>query len=44
LSRAALRPSQPPVRFVLGLFPGEKQLSSGVDHALPSSTKVKERV
>jgi len=44
LYRAALRPSQPPVRLVLRLFPGIKQPRSGVDHPPPSSTKVKERV
>lgn len=41
LSRPAPRPSQPPVRLIFGLFPGEKQLGSGVDHPQPSSANFK---
>jgi len=42
-SRLALGPFQPPVQWVLGLFPGVKWTEYGLDRTTPSSTKVKER-
>jgi hypothetical protein len=41
-SRPALRPTQPPIQWVPGLFPGRP--GRGVDHPPSSSTEVKERV
>jgi len=37
-------PSQPPIQWVTGLFPGGKRLGRGVDQPYPSSAEVKERV
>ena len=42
--RPALGPTQPPIQWVRGLFPGVKRPGPGVDHPLPSSAEVKERV
>jgi len=42
-SRRALRPTQPPVKYVPGLF-SEGKLQGRVDHRPRSSTEVKERV
>ena len=42
--RPALRPTQPPVRWVPGVFRGVKLPGRGVDHPLPSSAEVKGRV
>ena len=36
--------TQPPVQWVLGLFPGKKRPRPGVDHASSSRTQVKERL
>jgi hypothetical protein len=44
LSRPAVGPIQPPVQWVMGLFPGSKRPGHGVDHPSPSSAEVKERV
>jgi hypothetical protein len=44
LSRPALGPTQPPIQWVPGLFPGVKRLGRGVDHPPSSSAGVKERV
>jgi len=41
-SRLALGPTQPPIQWVPGLFPGVKWLGSGIDHPPPSSAEVKE--
>ena len=43
-SRPALGATQPPVQWVPGLFPGGKGPGSAVDHQIPSSVEVKERV
>ena len=44
-SRPALGPSQPPIQWVWGLFPGVKRPGRGVGHTPPFSTEViKERV
>jgi hypothetical protein len=43
-SRPGLRPTQPPVQWVSGLFPRVKWLGHGIDYPPPSSTEVKERV
>jgi len=37
-SRPTLRPTQPPVQWVPGLFPGVKRPGRGVDHPPPTST------
>jgi hypothetical protein len=44
LSRLALGPTQPPVLWVMGLFPGGKAAVHGIDYPPSSGTKVKERV
>jgi hypothetical protein len=41
MSIPALTPAQPTIKWVLGFFPGEKWLGNKVDHAPPSSVKVK---
>ena len=43
-SRPALGPTQPPIQWVLGLFPGLKWPGRGIDHPPPSGTRVKGRV
>jgi len=43
LPRLALGPTQPPVKWAPGLFPGLKLLVHGVDHLPPSSIQVKQR-
>jgi len=43
-SRLALGPTQPPIQWIPGLFPGVKRPGCGVDHPLPSSFEIKERV
>ena len=43
-SRLALGPTQPPIRWVLGHSRGLKRPGYGVNHPLPSSAEVKERV
>jgi hypothetical protein len=44
--KPALRPTQPRVKWVPSLFPGDgvKRPGRGINHALPSSAEVKERV
>ena len=44
LSRPALRPTQPPIQWVKGSFPGVKRPGRGVDHPPPSSAEVKIKV
>jgi len=41
-SRTVLRPNQPP--RCTGSFPGKKWPGHGLNHPIPSSAKVKERV
>ena len=43
-SRPSLGPTQPPIQWVTGSFPGEKQPGRGLDRPPPSRTEVKERV
>ena len=43
-SRPALGPTQSPVQWAPSLFLGDKAAGHGVDHPLPSSADVKERV
>jgi hypothetical protein len=43
-SRPTLGPSQPPIQWIQGSFPGVKRLDRGVDHPPPSIAEVKERV
>jgi len=44
LYRLALRPTQPPVKWVLGFCRGVKRLGSDFTHPLSFSAEVKERV
>jgi hypothetical protein len=44
LSKPALGPTQPPIKWILGLSPGVKRPGRGVDHPPPSSAEVHERV
>jgi hypothetical protein len=37
-------PTQPPIKWVLGFFPGVKRPRRGADHPPQSSAEVKERV
>jgi hypothetical protein len=43
-SRPALGPTQPPVVWLLGLFPGGKAAGHHFDHPPPFTTEVKEGV
>jgi len=43
-SRLAVGLTQPPTRWILGLFPGVKQPGHGVNHPPSSSTKFKGKV
>jgi len=43
-SRPALRPTKPPIQWVLGFFPGVKRPGRGVDHPPLSSAEVEWRV
>ena len=43
-SRPALGPTQPPIQWIPGLFPGVKRPGRGVDHPPSSSARVKEKV
>jgi hypothetical protein len=43
-SRPALGPTQPPIKWVPGLFPGVKRPGRSVDHPRLSNAEVKERV
>jgi hypothetical protein len=42
--RAAVGPTQPPIKWVLNLLPGDKRPGRGINHPPPSNIKVKERV
>ena len=44
ISRPALWPTQPPVQWVPDIYRGERSRGLGVDHPIPSSAVVKERV
>jgi len=43
-TRPALGPTQPPVQWILCLFPGVKWPQHGTDHILPSNAKIGERM
>jgi hypothetical protein len=43
-SRPDMRPTQPPIQWVPGPFPGGKEPGRGVNYPPPSSARVKERV
>ena len=43
-SRPAMRPTQPPIQRIPGLFPGVKRPGRGVSYPPPSRAEVKERV
>jgi len=43
-SRANLGPTQPPVQWVPGFFPGGKAAGFGVDYTPPSSSDVREKL
>jgi hypothetical protein len=43
-SRLTMRSTRPPIQWVTGSFPGVKRQVRGVNHPLPSSAEVKERV
>ena len=42
--RPALGPTQPPIQWIPGLFPGVKEAGIGVEHSSPSSAEVCSRV
>ena len=41
MSSLALRPTQPPIQWTLGLFPGNKVMMHAVDESPPSNVEVK---
>jgi hypothetical protein len=41
VSRTALGPTQPPIQWIPGVFPGVKQLGREADHSPPTSAGVK---
>ena len=41
IPRLALKPTQPPIKWVPGFFPGGKVAGHEVDQSTPSSTKIK---
>ena len=44
LSRPVLGPTQPPIQWLPGLFPGVKRPGRGIDHPPPHSAEVQEIV